>query len=275
MSNIRIFVGTAANNEDLESQMVLEYTLRKHTKATLEIEWMKQSRDPASFWSGWNTLGWATPFSGFRWGVPARCNFEGKAIYLDSDMIAMGDIAELWETPMVPSAAVIAKGHERFCCTLFDCAKVKPAMIPLDRLKSLTGMHREQRQKLDKSGLVQKFSPNANWNCLDGEAYENLHDPRIKMIHYTEIDTQPHLRRATNRLAKDGREHWFNGHFRTHRRPDLMALFEEMYNEALANGYTLDQYVGPTFGKYPVGGSTGGQFATDPKAAHAKVASGR
>ena len=39
---------------------------------------------------------WATPFSVFRWAIPHVCNFEGKAIYMDVDMIARDDIAKLW-----------------------------------------------------------------------------------------------------------------------------------------------------------------------------------
>src|SRR3569833_1294337 len=94
---IRIFVGCAARNEDLESQAVLEYTLTKYASKPLEIEWMRQSDDPASFWHGCNTLGWVTPFSGFRYGIPERCNFDGRAIYMDSDMIVRDDIAKLWD----------------------------------------------------------------------------------------------------------------------------------------------------------------------------------
>jgi hypothetical protein len=145
---IRIFVGCAANGEDIESQIVLEYTLRKHATLPLEITWMQQSRDVNSPYyseradahstsnhadvasirrsSGWQTQKWATPFSGFRWALPAICKFEGKAIYMDSDFIVLADIAELWNTPMLPEKMVIAKGGNRYCCSLWDCAAVKP-----------------------------------------------------------------------------------------------------------------------------------------------------
>ena len=42
---IRIFVGTSANNEDAEAEMVLEYTLRKNTTHPLDITWMRQTKD--------------------------------------------------------------------------------------------------------------------------------------------------------------------------------------------------------------------------------------
>src|SRR5262245_61554152 len=91
---IRIFVGCSGNNEDLEFQSVLHYSLEKHASQPLDITWMRLSRDPDSFWfsnpqkkEGWRTEGWATPFSALRWGIPAVCNFEGRAIYMDLDKI--------------------------------------------------------------------------------------------------------------------------------------------------------------------------------------------
>ena len=63
---IKLFVGTAPNGEDAESQMVLEYTARKHCSMPIDIVWMKHSNDPMDFRAGWKSTTWATPFSGFR-----------------------------------------------------------------------------------------------------------------------------------------------------------------------------------------------------------------
>ena len=60
---IRIYIGTSANNEDADSEMVLEYTLRKNSSLPLDIHWMRQSRDESSIWGGWETQRWSTPFS--------------------------------------------------------------------------------------------------------------------------------------------------------------------------------------------------------------------
>ena len=93
MEHIKLFVGCAPNGEDAESQMVLEYTAKKHSSMAVEITWMKHEKE--GFWSGWESQTWATPFSGFRWGIPAACKGKGQAIYMDSDMIIIGDLAEL------------------------------------------------------------------------------------------------------------------------------------------------------------------------------------
>src|SRR5215207_9690112 len=124
---IRVFVGCAANHEDIESQAVLEWSIRKHASEPVSITWMQLSRDPASPWSGWNTSQWVTPFSGFRWAIPAVCGYEGKAIYCDSDVIFMADIARLWDQEFESGKAVMAKGGNswRLCVSLWDCAEMQ------------------------------------------------------------------------------------------------------------------------------------------------------
>ena len=256
---IRIFVGCPANNEDLESQAVLEYSLRKHASEPLQITWMKLSRDPMSFWysdpharKGWLTRGWATPFSAFRWGVPAFCNFEGKAIYLDIDMIPMADIVELWRVAFNSGSFAIAKDPNTFCCTLFDCARARKALPPIERIKNEYALYAHLRRQFTP-GQVQLFPHRQNWNCLDGEHYTTLHDPEIKIIHCTTIPTQPQLRYALPRLKQQGGKHWsLEAHTpRPHWRKDIIELFDKTLSEAYAHGYTLDKYESAeTFGEY-------------------------
>lgn len=256
---IRIFVGCSANNEDLESQAVLEHSLRKHASQDLEIEWMMQSRDPGSFWHGWNTAGWTTPFSGFRWGIPERCNYEGRAIYLDSDMIVADDIAKLWEKPIARGRAVMAKGRDsRFCCTLFDCAAVRPHMYPFQELKKVAGQYRKQRDPINR--VTQPFPKDENWNCCDGEDYADLRDPRIKIHHYTAINCQPQLRYALARLEAKGQKHWFAGRHVPHKRPDVEEYFDRALEEAIAAGFRPENYEREPFGSYAAGSSDGGSW---------------
>ena len=68
------------------------------------------------------------PFSGFRWGIPEACNFEGKAIYTDVDMINMRDMAELVDLEVLKGKLCLARdgkrfGGKEFCVIVFDCAK--------------------------------------------------------------------------------------------------------------------------------------------------------
>ena len=47
---IKVFVGCDPNNCDLEQMMVLDYSIRKHTKQDVEIVWMQLSHDENSVW---------------------------------------------------------------------------------------------------------------------------------------------------------------------------------------------------------------------------------
>ncbi len=112
-----VYIGTSANGEDAEAQMVLEYTIRKNTTMPVEIHWMKQSHDPNDFWyadvkeqKGWQTQQWPTPFSGYRWGIPAACGFKGQSIYMDHDMLVLQDLAELWNEPWEDGKVAMNKG---------------------------------------------------------------------------------------------------------------------------------------------------------------------
>ena len=257
--SIRIFVGVSGNDEDLEFQSVLHYSLEKHASQPIDLTWMRLSRDPSSFWYsdpqcklGWNTEKWATPFSALRWGIPAACNFEGKAIYMDVDMISMADIAELWEQD-ISKGAMLSK-PEAICVTMYDNAKMQGVLPPIEEIKK-PGRYREIRRSVLSSGCIQRYT--GNWNCLDmrkdkGGEYRDLHDPDIKVLHFTQIPTQPHLRHAFPRLAKEGRKHWYSPNItRPHHRKDALEFFDKMLVEAIDHGYTLDRYRNPVpFGDY-------------------------
>lgn len=245
---IRIFVGAAANGEDAESLAVLEFTIRKHASEEVAIEFMMQSADPNSFWHGWNTTNHATPFSGFRWAIPAFCNYKGRAIYCDSDVIFCADVAELWRQPIPEGKVVLAKGGGswRMCVSLWDC-------------RAAVGLWSYQAIKADPSGhakankiikpYIAAFS--GDWNCLDGQGYDDLSDPRLKALHYTAMNSQPHLKYAIPRLKAAGQKHWFDGKVIPHPRADVQALFDRLLAEAIEAGYKVENYIpAEPFGDY-------------------------
>lgn len=247
---IRIFVGCSANGEDAEAQAMLEYTVRRASEQ-VEINWMMLSKDPASPWysnpaksEGWNTVGWATPFSAFRWAIPHVCNFEGKAIYMDVDQIALADMAELWHQPHPAGKFILAKDDTHTCVMLFDCAGIRPMLPSFDQLRRQEGLYRQVRKNL--ASITSRFK--GNWNCLDGENYSSLTDPDIKVIHFTKVETQPHLKWALPRLRAAGQSHW-NAHTlrsdkpQQHARADVQPLVDKLWEDAQAAGYTVDDYV--------------------------------
>ena len=97
---IKMFVGSSSKGEDKDIEIAYEHSINKNCSEEVKIEWMRQSDDPSSYWGCWQTHTWPTPFSGFRWGIAEFCNFEGRAIYTDCDMINFRDMKELWETDL-------------------------------------------------------------------------------------------------------------------------------------------------------------------------------
>lgn len=251
---IRLFVGTDPDGGDAESCAVLEYTARKNTTGPLEITWMMQSRDARSPWSGWDSRNWVTPFSGLRWGIPAACGFKGRAIYTDSDVIVLGDLRELWEKPISKPAFGLARiGEEgkgpRTCVMLFDCERARRELPSLDALRK----SRDQRKLIlnllrDRPELLAEIG--AGWNSLDLHG-TTLEDPALRILHYSEMSTQPHLARAIVRLARSGRRHWYDGPICPHPRPEVPLLFDRLLAKAEAAGFLVGNYEpAKPFGEY-------------------------
>lgn len=248
---IRLFVGTDGTNGDLESQSVLEWTVRKHASEPVDIVWMQQAKKGP--WSGWRCSSGRTPFSHFRWSVPSVCNYDGRAIYCDSDFFFLADIAELWHQP-IPRVGLVRKdtGKLTTSCILFDCAKAKGHVPDLDALRKMPDAHSTVLDYFRKHlGLLTAFE--GNWDCSDFEKdvkqKGNLHDPRIKAIHYTRMSQQLHLKYAIPRLKKEGRAHWYKGEVHDHPRQDLQDMFDREYAEAVSAGYAVDRYRVTPFGE--------------------------
>jgi hypothetical protein len=226
--------------------MVLEYSARKHSSLPIDIVWMKHSEDPNDFWHGWVSKTWATPFSGFRWGIPAACDFQGQAIYMDSDMIILQDLAELWNEPWNDTAIIMGKGDWRFCVAKWNCERAQKVLPSVELIKSIPDAHQQLAHGLPRHPHLEQIF-DRQWNNFDGE-----NDPieSIKILHYTDMSTQMHAKYAIPRLESRGLKHWFDGEFREHRRKDVIELFDKYYEEALANGYTVEHYEPKQFTNY-------------------------
>lgn len=223
METIKMFIGTSANGEDADMEMIYEDSLRRHATGSLEITWMRQTQDRDSIWGGWNTRRWPTPFSGFRWAIPEACNFTGRAIYTDEDMINFRDIRELWNIDLGDCAIGARKGmrfngHE-FCVMVMDCAKMKDLLMPVERMKLLPETHFRLIQKFSGSEYVKDID--FRWNVLDGE---NLTPEEMYILHWTNMATQP------------WKPAWYVGPQAEHPRKDLVALWNDLKVDCLDRG---------------------------------------
>lgn len=251
-NRVKLFVGCCSNGEDAESMAVLEYSVRKNSSLPVDITWMMQTHDDTSPYYGWSTETWATPFSGFRWSLPEVCNFEGRAIYCDSDFIWLSDIAELWNQEFQDGKIVMAKGGDnswRYCSALWDCEAAGKALPPLSDIKKTPTAHQQLMGLFSQNRqFVQAFE--GSWNCIDGE---DLPLDKIDALHYSDMSTQFHLPRAVARMEGTGLKHWFDGEMKPHWREDLQKEFERQLTEAEEAGYKVENYI-PTgnelFGEY-------------------------
>lgn len=234
---IRVFIGCAPDGADAESQAVLEHSIRSRCTGEVDITWMIATRRNGSLWSGWDMSRWATPFSGFRWAVPVACGYRGRAIYMDSDLVVLGDLAELFELHLKPGQVAAARNPFRFCVTLWDCAAAKGHILPLVDLQRADGHATQAKYFATHPGLVQNFG--STWNYLDTED----RGPFGKVVHYTDLSTQPQLNHALARLARDRKAHWYDGPRRPHPRPEIVELFEAEYAAARQAGFHVEQYL--------------------------------
>lgn len=232
MGPVRVFVGTSPDGDDAEAEIALEHSIRSRSSLPVEITYMRLNRDPASPWysdpdrrKGHDSSNWVTPFSGLRWAIPRACGYQGRAIYCDVDTLCLADIAEFWSLPM--RGAMMAREASRFCIVLIDCAKAR-ALEPLANARR-------------RPGVVDPFPDGQNWNCLDGETLA-VGDPAMKWLHFTSIDSQPHLSLSLARLAAQGRRHWYEGPVRAHWRPELQALWQKEFEAGLAAGMKIENH---------------------------------
>lgn len=239
MEPIRFFIGTDANGGCAECQMVLEYSIWKNCSRPYEINWMAISDDPNSFWDGWETRTWSTPFSGFRYGIPEYCGYEGQAIYQDDDQMWLVDPAELWDIeiqdPNIMTGKKLPNGEIRHCVFKVDNEKFESLGIPVSRRKGNPNFNEMMKQATFPR--TQIMDP--NFNNFDGE---NEDIENIKVLHMTDMRTNPGVHLAVKRLG-DQSKHWFNGQLIEHRRPDVVEIFHQYYNEALEAGFKVEDYL--------------------------------
>ena len=92
---IRVFVG--AGPEQRVPFLVLKSSIERRASRPVEVRNLLDfpeavaptPKDPANRPR--------TPFSFQRFAIPHLCNYQGRAIYLDSDMVVLDDIASLWD----------------------------------------------------------------------------------------------------------------------------------------------------------------------------------
>ncbi len=201
-SPVRVFIGSG--EASLLERKTLIHSLRKHTRRELDIyvfngthNAIEHNDEPPVLANMSLEIKYRnyTEFSNYRWLIPSICNHQGRAIFLDSDMVCLADIGELFDAEMEGCAmlakAEAYKGKQSWGMSniLFDCAKchfdLEAIFHEVDAgLFTNTEFHQMAPAFLAKHPFkLGKIDP--NWNSFDHV------DEKTKLIHYTNLRTQP------------------------------------------------------------------------------------
>ncbi len=185
---IRIYIGT--DETQMIGTKVLQYSIRKHTPVPVAFDDMMHVRAPMPRDKANQPR---TGFSFHRFAIPRLAGYQGRAIYLDADMLVFHTIEELWNTPLqgatvLHCASSDASRVKQFSVLLLDCQRLKwelEAIVQgLDN--AIYGYDSLMKEIcLEPPDQVRDLlSP--YWNSL--EMYDC---GKTRLIHYTDMQTQP------------------------------------------------------------------------------------
>ena len=195
---IDIFVG--ADRSQLMAVAVLEHSIRRRTNRLVRVSplidlGLPEPRDVRQ--------GSRTNFSFARFAIPELAGYRGKAIYLDADMLVFADIGQLWDIPFQGAKVLIQEelpGHavahdkpgaparrvKQCSVMLIDCARARWNAAEI--IAGLDGRYTYEQLMHELCILEEAdvgYAVPFAWNSLEH------HDPSTRLIHYTDMDTQP------------------------------------------------------------------------------------
>jgi hypothetical protein len=126
---------------------------------------------------------WVTPFSLFRYAIP-YVQEDGFAIYLDADMIMLGDVKELYKY-REPGKWVTAANRDGDCVSIIDVKHFRDLSTypPFDQLKGGVA-DKHQLRKLVTPHMLPKIPE--TWN-----RHDDFVEGQTMLTHYTAINMQP------------------------------------------------------------------------------------
>jgi lipopolysaccharide biosynthesis glycosyltransferase len=179
---IRVFIGTEPM-QWLPTE-VLKHSIIKRTQTPVQFQELKDI--PLKL-----KIKMYTGFSFYRYYIPEACNYQGRAIYLDADMVCLQDIAQLFELDMQDKGALAKVQNETSFFTsnmLLDCEKLKHWKVH-EWVTLINAGLTSYRGCMsgDPTGMNHNdFGPLPDrWNEFD------FYDENTKLIHYTNVPTQP------------------------------------------------------------------------------------
>jgi hypothetical protein len=191
---LRVYVG--ATEQEMLPVKVLEYSIRKHASMSVDVLPLHLSKIPIPCPKDPRNRP-RTPFSFQRFLIPALTGYQGRAIYLDSDMQVFKDIKRVWEMPfegadlLTARAAIGSERKPQFSVMVLNCEAldwdIEKIVRSLDE-NSLTYDDLVHRMALAKN-IRADIGP--EWNAL-----EHFSRRETALVHFTDMSTQPWVSRA-------------------------------------------------------------------------------
>ncbi len=195
MFPIKIYLGTQV--EQSLAVDVLTYSILRHTQQKIQITPLYEAvqadgidiptpSDPQ--------LRPRTPFTFQRFAIPALCGYQGRAIYLDSDMLVLKDIDLLWQQPFAGADLLSVPEPEgstrspQYSVMLLNCEQLDWDVVQLVN-DLIQGKWTYQQFVLEMAPAERKAATlPPGWNEL--ECYTPGHSA---LVHYTDMPRQPWL----------------------------------------------------------------------------------
>ena len=139
-------------------------------------------------------------FAFSRWLTPYFCNYQGWAIFMDSDMVLVDDIAKLWDlrddnyavqtakhdyTPKTDLKflnRVQTKYEKKNWSSVILFNNEKCTALTPEYVNTASGLDLHQFKWLENDGCIGEIP--VRWNYLVGE-YEKIELSEISLLHYT------------------------------------------------------------------------------------------
>jgi hypothetical protein len=195
---IEVYVG--ADRSQLLAVAVLEHSIRRHTGRPVQVRPLidldlPEPRDIRQ--------GSRTNFSFARFAIPELADYQGKALYLDADMLVFRDIGELWDIPFDGGSVVIqqeipdhAVSHQKAGAPAKRVKQCSVMLIDCERtgwdvhriVAGLDGRYTYEELMYELCILPEseiRYAVPFAWNSLEH------FDETTRLIHYTDMDTQP------------------------------------------------------------------------------------
>ena len=193
-SPIRVYV--AATEAQMLAVRVLEFSIRKWTSMTVTVYPLHRSDIEIPVPADVKNQA-RTPFSFQRFLIPALTAYQGRAIYLDSDMQVFRDLRQLWTSPFDGADLLTVREPEetgrrpQFSVMVLNCGSLRWDIREI--VQALNDGTLSYERAMYDMAVARTIHANLDpaWNSLERYRVEET-----ALLHYTDMNTQPWLSRS-------------------------------------------------------------------------------